>query len=171
MTDKEQIIIDGIQFNEFGDFYVDYDLNGKFQSISSSTKEYKILKSLIKQLTRKTQECEKYEKRAVCFKDVNKQLGYKYLTIKQECEELKERLVRTEEDLKYQCVDCMNVKSDRYRKALEKIENLMQTVSDADECSYGDFDCRNCDSDNSCPTKVKRLILDIIDKNKAKKGE
>ena len=89
MTDKEQIIIDGIQFNEFGDFYVDYDLNGKFQSISSSTKEYKILKSLIKQLTRKTQECEKYEKRAVCFKDVNKQLGYKYLTIKQECENLK----------------------------------------------------------------------------------
>ena len=35
------------------------------------------------------QECEKYEKRAVCFKDVNKQLGYKYLTIKQECENLK----------------------------------------------------------------------------------
>lgn len=56
---KEQIIIDGIQFNKFGDFYVDYDLSGKFQSISSSAKEYKILKSLIKQLVRKTQEYEK----------------------------------------------------------------------------------------------------------------
>lgn len=43
----------------------------------------------------------------------------------QECERLKERLVRTEEDLKYQCVDCMNVKSDRYRKALEEIENYI----------------------------------------------
>lgn len=59
MTDKEQIIVDGIQFNEFGDFYVDYDFNGKFQSISSSSKEYKILKSLIEQLARKTKECER----------------------------------------------------------------------------------------------------------------
>ena len=42
-----------------------------------------------------------------------------------ECEDLKERLERTEEDLKYQCVDCMNVKSDRYRKALEEIEEYI----------------------------------------------
>ena len=42
--------------------------------------------------------------------------------------ELKERLVRTEEDLKYQCVDCMNVKSDRYRKALEEIEEHYEKV-------------------------------------------
>lgn len=61
--DKEQIMIDGIQFNKFGDFYVDYDLSGKFQSISSSAKEYKILKSLIKQFARKTQECEELEEK------------------------------------------------------------------------------------------------------------
>lgn len=73
--EKEQIIIDGIQFNKFGDFYVDYDLNGKFQSISSSAKEYKILKSLIKQLARKTQEC--------------KQLKEDYAELEQECERLK----------------------------------------------------------------------------------
>lgn len=54
---------------------------------------------------------------------LNPNCYYKQLKAKeQECEELKERLVRTEEDLKYQCVDCMNVKSDRYRKALEEIE-------------------------------------------------
>ena len=48
---------------------------------------------------------------------------FKQLALKtQECEELKERLERTEEDLKHQCVDCMNIKSDRYRKALEEIE-------------------------------------------------
>ena len=53
-----------------------------------------------------------------------------------------------------------------YRKALEEIWNLVQKVSDADECPYGDFDCNNCDGDNTCPTKVKRLILDIISKAK-----
>ena len=48
---------------------------------------------------------------------------YKQLARKTaECEKLKERLERTENDLKYQCVDCMNVKSDRYRKALKEIE-------------------------------------------------
>lgn len=46
----------------------------------------------------------------------------------QECEELKERLVRTEENLKYQCVDCMNVKSDRYHKALDEIEEYCNNV-------------------------------------------
>ena len=45
--------------------------------------------------------------------------------LKQECEELKEKLARIEEDLKYQCVDCMNVKSDRYRKALEEIRKII----------------------------------------------
>ena len=52
----------------------------------------------------------------------------------QECEELKERLERIEEDLKYQCVDCMNIKSDRYRKTLNEIEKacLEDTYTFAD---------------------------------------
>ena len=54
---------------------------------------------------------------------------YKQLKRKeQECEELKERLERIEEDLKYQCVDCMNIKSDRYRKALEEIEKEVHSL-------------------------------------------
>ena len=44
-----------------------------------------------KQLTSKTLEYEKYKKLAADFKDVNKQLGYKYLTIKKECEQIKEK--------------------------------------------------------------------------------
>ncbi len=59
---KEQIIIDGVQFNKFGDFFIDYDFNGKFQSISSSAKEYKILKSLIEQLARSNQIVEQQQK-------------------------------------------------------------------------------------------------------------
>lgn len=56
MTDK-QIIIDGVQFNKWGDFLIDYELNGIYKTISSSDKCYKILKSLIEQLKRKEQEC------------------------------------------------------------------------------------------------------------------
>lgn len=44
-----------------------------------------------KQLACMTQEYEEYKKLAADFKDVNKQLGYKYLTIKKECEDLKEK--------------------------------------------------------------------------------
>ena len=70
----------------------------------------------------------------------------------QECEELKERLVRTEEDLKYQCVDCMNVKSDRYHKALEEIEGIVKNFG-----SYAAWQEQRINK-----------ILDII--NKAKGG-
>ena len=72
MTDKEQIIIDGVQFNKFGDFFIDYDFNGRFQSISSSAKEYKILKSLIEQLLRKTQECEELKNLVFNWEQINK---------------------------------------------------------------------------------------------------
>ena len=98
---KEQIIIDGIQFNEFGDFYVDYDLNGKFQSISSSTKEYKILKSLIKQLAHKTQEYEQKEKELLSNEKIINKLMKEVDELKQECEKLKEELnfLKNNEDL------------------------------------------------------------------------
>lgn len=80
---------------------------------------------------------------------------YKQLISKtQECEELKERLERTEDNLKYQCADCMNVKSDRYRKALEEIEELCKKI-------LGNF---HHYSQGSVNTAEK--ILDIINKAK-----
>lgn len=54
---------------------------------------------------------------------VNRMIGEKY-NLGIECIELKERLERTEEDLKYQCVNCMNIKSNHYRKALEEIKEI-----------------------------------------------
>lgn len=85
----------------------------------------------------------------------------------QENKELKERLVRTEEDLKYQCVDCMNVKSDRYRKALEEIEAIIKDFNDNRLCFYDDInDCQNCDMNTDCNYLRKFKILDIINKAK-----
>ena len=97
MTDKEQIIIDGVDVSECA--YFDYENEG-------------------------TTECDAYGNECDANNCYFKQLARKT----QECEELKERLVRTEEDLKYQCVDCMNCQSDRYRKALEEIEGYCNNV-------------------------------------------
>lgn len=58
-------------------------------------------------------------------------------------------------------IDQLKDENGRYLKALEEIAELVQGM-EADECPYGDFDCNNCDSDNSCSTKIKRKILDII---------
>ena len=95
----------------------------------------------------------------------NKDCYFKQLARKtHECEELKERLERIEEDLKYQCVDCMNVKSDRYRKALEEIEKELKEdiYCESQECGCDDFEeCLNC---------VKTQILDIINKAKGEEN-
>ncbi len=66
--------------------------------------------------------------RAVCASQLYYTMG-----LEQECKDLKERLDRVEEDLKYQCVDCMNVKSDRCRKALEEIEECVKEYVDNKE--------------------------------------
>ena len=84
---------------------------------------------------------------ADCCKDCYfKQLARKT----QECEELKERLERTEEDLKYQCVDCMNIKSDRYRKALEEIEGLVKNF------------CKDCDDYEDCNWEKEGCYYSLI---------
>ena len=146
---KEPIKIDGIQFNKFGDFYVDYDFNSKFQSISSSSKEYKILKSLIEQLARKTQEYEQKEK---------------------ELKELKRQY-------KLSCLDCeyKNTKTDadRYRKALEEIKKVIIPLANKnpiDNCWALLNRCDECASKKDCKTQSPyfraKQILDIINKAK-----
>ena len=178
MTDKEQIIVDRVDVSECK--YLNKVVNEEpycnideehLYTCSSDENCY------FKQLARKTQECEELEERKLKL-ELNENHN------KNEIKKLKKRIRKDREFFKnkissltlarkqfLEALDHFNwqiglVKNDRYRKALEEIENLMQTVSDADECSYGDFDCCNCDSDNSCPTKVKRLILDIISKAK-----
>ncbi len=114
----------------------------------------------------KVEEGEKYKKLAADFKDVNKQLGYKYLTIKQECEELKAEkevikkylgisdksiMQRLEELTEYKLKRQLKYikieeERDRYLKALEEIEDFRK--------KHCDFWCES------------NRILDIINKAK-----
>lgn len=187
MTDKEQIMIDGIQFNEFGDFYVDYDFNGKFQSISSSSKEYKILKSLIEQLGRKTQECEQKEKELLSNEKIINKLMKEVDELKQECDTLKSQLdfeVQQKECIKQECEElkaqlndmaCMdddNVlcyprqelkkECERYKQALDEIaehyEKVIKNLTTYDEVY-----------DANISIEALHNISDII--NKTKDGE
>lgn len=187
MTDKEQIMIDGkgcryktwdAECSLTGDHYGDNMKPCKFIDEKSC---------YFKQLARKTQECEQKDKEinelhliidrlleasgydknissAEDFEDVYADIDYKLGLLdelKQECEELKERLERIEEDLKYQCVDCMNVKSDRYRKALEEIEQVINNILNS--ClGRNTVGCRP--AHNVCGDLIK--ILDIISKAK-----
>ena len=127
MADKEHIMID-VNKCKYRDSYTNFCLAekddiGETYTICTGTDCY------FKQLARETQECERslkrisdLEERIINHSNEIEEYCSRLADKNKECEELKERLVRTEEDLKYQCVDCMNVKSDRYRKALEEIE-------------------------------------------------
>ena len=135
---KKQIIIDGVEVLKEKINMCFILLLNKLETPETIEQTiYEHLNAFVKewstQLARKIQECEalkkrnednerfylkQYAKKDSEVLDLTHQLNVKT----QECEELKERLVRTEEDLKYQCVDCMNVKSDRYHKALDEIE-------------------------------------------------
>ena len=133
MTDKEQIIIDGVDVSGCGHLE-DKEACGSMDCQSI--------------------ECEK-----------NQDCYYKQLARKeQECEELKERLVRTEEDLKYQCVDCMNVKSDRYRKALEEIKEILEIHKDNKCAICPKFD--ECFEHPSCDNIILQKISKIENESK-----
>ena len=209
MTDKEQIIIDGINVKKCKHFCLEPQIpDMALAGFSKICGEEYIAKECednpdccFKQLARKTQECEQKDERII-------ELTKEALSLKQECEELKERNKKIEDDwtstanrnldiemenaklqekvkayeklaLHITCPHCnkelgliLNGSEEninlfnRYRKALEEIEEFVLKVDGADECSYGDFNCSNCDDDCTCPTKVKRLILDIINKAK-----
>ena len=133
MTDKEQIIIDGVDVSGCGHLE-DKEACGSMDCQSI--------------------ECEK-----------NQDCYYKQLARKeQECEELKERLVRTEEDLKYQCVDCMNVKFDRYRKALEEIKEILEIHKDNKCAICPKFD--ECFEHPSCDNIILQKISKIENESK-----
>lgn len=181
MTDKEQIIIDGVDVSRCVFYQIEANkLHPKAQYCGSMRNIFceDEPNCYFKQLARKTQECKKLNNKIIdmnsIIEDAAINLGNKDFTLydlpfeikklSQECEELKERLDRTEEDLKYQCVDCMNVKSDRYRKALEGIEKVINNILNS--ClGRNTVSCRP--AHNVCGDLIN--ILDIINKAKEDK--
>ena len=178
MTDK-QIMIDGVNVGKCRYFLKDtegqdYDTDefvkgcceAKGSCIGYEFAGYGLCRGdkdcYYKQLARKTEECEKYKKLAADFKDVNKQLGYKYLTIKDECEELKEKYEEIKEDRYNLNMEMYTL--DRYRKALEEIEKVINNILNS--ClGRNTVSCRP--AHNVCGDLIK--ILDII--HKIKDGE
>ncbi len=93
-----------------------------------------------------------------------KELVDKYKAKEQECDKLKFNLKGTG-------ILGLMKRNVQLRKALDEIEKLMPKFEDSTECAYGDFDCENCsslDEDTVCTYKLKKIILDIINKAKEK---
>ena len=192
MTDKEQIINDGVDVGgceHHRKCILPDNIGCKIDDFLCCDKP----NCYFKQLVRKTQECEKYKKRAICFKDVNKQLGYKYLTIKQECEELKKTVDEYKEaleELREECEEhrnnaesyCASYQSScvvnakitdiafKYEQALNEILNIIKDLENTDILTFPDFS-----TEENYKMIMKQCnsgyveILDII--NKAKDGE
>lgn len=137
------------------------------EKLTKKERECNTLKSqldfAVRQKERFEQQCEALKSEGFTRESLITEQENEIDELKHENEELKERLVRTEEDLKYQCVDCMNVKSDRYRKALEEIEEELKEdiYCESQECG--------CNDSEECLRCTKDLILNII--NKAKDGK
>ena len=146
---------------DFQEHLTDYLLTDILNANKQLEKYEARVKELEEKLKRKEQECEQIKEKYEALKLENQE-GYEIVAeLKHECEELKNNLHIANTNHEAAEQEC-----DRYRKALDEIEGLVSKVDVADECSYGDFNCSNCDDDCTCPAIVKRLILDIINKAK-----
>ena len=146
---------------DFQEHLTDYLLTDILNANKQLEKYEARVKELEEKLKRKEQECEQIKEKYEALKLENQE-GYEIVAeLKHECEELKERLERIEEDLKYQCVDCMNIKSDRYRKALEEIEEYTreQFCDSCEDIGSTEYNCH-------CEYCEYQEYFDIINKAK-----
>ena len=178
MTDKEKIIIDGVDVSKC-EFYMHYDY-GKFSHGCSLHKDmfgFPVCCDIadcckdcyFKQLARKTQECEQIKEKYEALKLENQE-GYEIVDeLKHECEELKKEIINKNEkikELRFSVSDLTNrlcylnaEKSFRIvdlEQTLKEIEEEMEWVVNNREC----YDLRDAD-------RCER-ILDIINKAKGK---
>lgn len=157
MTNKEQIIIDGVDVKNCRRRIGKNNYCRYFKRLCSENN----FNCVWKQLTRKTQECEQLKEKYEALKLENQE-GYEIVDeLKQECEELKEELKELKRQYKLSCLDCeyKNMKADvnRYRKALEEIEVAIETYSRKHQYSIAN--------------DLYNQILDIINKAKGEGDE
>lgn len=150
MTDKEQIMIDGVDVSKCRYFRPGSALTCSRRYGGACDNKYSNELCYFKQLAHKTRECEELKKQ------LDKQVKDSANRYSELNREWNNRCKKYADDLK---------SLNRYRKALDEIEKII-TKMDADECAYGDFDCENCNSDGKCDTAAKRTVLDIIRKAK-----
>lgn len=137
ITDKEKIIIDGVDVNECA--YFDYENEGTKECYAYSN-ECEANNCYFKQLARKTQECEELKEEYTELKLENKEL-YRILADLKEVRKLK----------------------DRYRKALDDIEQELKEdiYCESQECGCDDFEeCLRCTKD-----QILNIINKVKDGN------
>lgn len=117
MTDKEQIIIDGVDILDCDNYYVEQETDQVKCDLSDEyCRENK--NCFYKQLARKTQECEELKEQLKIKDNENSNLNKKY---------------RQEQDERRS-----------YRKALEEIEDVIKTPC-AEDCVYYELSrCYDC---------------------------
>lgn len=195
MTDKEQIIIDGVDVSKC-EFYMHYDY-GKFSHGCSLHKDMFGLPvccdiadcckdCYFKQLARKTQECEELKKQLMQKSEVdmffntpiegwsNDPCGI--CPHKAENEELKKEIINKNEkikELRFSISDLTNRLCFLNAEKSFRIVDLEQALDEIEKELKEDIYCENqecgCDDFEECLNCVKTQILDII--NKAKGGE
>lgn len=180
MTDKEQIIINGVdvsgceyltnELEEDGEYYWFCNIAPAGGPDECEYKPECFYKKILKQLARKTQECEQKEKELLSNEKIINKLMKEVDELKQECEKLKNQV---DEDYNYYTTELKTLRdiisnkekrnaalfltSGRYLKAFEEIEEI---VKDWYKNEWSCYMCRkNMD-------KKLEDILDIINKAK-----
>ena len=175
MTDKEQIIIHEIDVSK-----CKYHNNG-WCELPESTDDARnkpcgdmtLFDCYYKQLVNKTQEFEQLEEKYEALKLENEE-GYEIVAeLKHECKEQEDKIKKLRKNL------ALEIEStDRYRKALEEIEELIVPVANKNPV-YNCWEllnkCDKCKSKKDCgaqsPYYVAKQILDIINKAKGEGNE
>lgn len=153
MTDKEQTIIDGVFINAC--------------LVSEKCKEFETckIKNILRQLARKTAECEELKKRALSFEEIAGDLQTRnHMLTYENQEKIKENEFRQKiiDELGSECkrISANYIKDEkRYLKALEEIEGLAMNLRTRTD--YHSEDEVNADIDN---------VLNIINKAKEKEN-
>ena len=129
MTDKEQIIIDGVDVSGCEYFRPNSTLTCSRGYGGFCDNKYSDKQCYFKQLARKTQECDNWKHQAELGSETKDRLSKQLEEKMQECEELKSESFTREELITLQEKDI-----DRYRNALEEIKEFCITYSDNHDC-------------------------------------
>lgn len=178
MTDKEQIIIDGVDVSECAIYR-----SSQTRTLCCSgiyCKEQQFYNCYFKQLKRKEQECEDLkEKNALLesqmaikdeYREMSENLKAEEKFLKQCCQKAGEELAKhsfeydgKEKNLVVQAME-LNEKYEKLENALEEIEQELKEdiYCESQECG--------CDDYEECLRCTKNIILDIVNKAKGEEN-